>query len=214
MLAEFTGVLLILVVALIVAGLLGGVHQLLGPRREFPEKNEPFECGERQIVSPKQRFSVKFYLVAMLFILFDVEAVFFYPWGALFRELGGFGFVEMTIFTVPLVVGLALRVEEGRARMVISAETRARSTRDREVPEEARRAAAGAAPRAGRARLDRARAARELAAIFEIRPIEVMEVVTFYNMFYDRPQGRHHVYVCTNLPCSLRGARQLLRALE
>jgi NADH-quinone oxidoreductase subunit E len=56
--------------------------------------------------------------------------------------------------------------------------------------------------------------ARELATIFEIHPIEVMEVVTFYNMFYDRPQGRHHVYVCTNLPCSLRGARALLRELE
>jgi NADH-quinone oxidoreductase E subunit len=56
--------------------------------------------------------------------------------------------------------------------------------------------------------------ARTIAAMFEIRPIEVMEVVSFYNMFYDRPQGRHHVYVCTNLPCSLRGARGMLRALE
>ena len=56
--------------------------------------------------------------------------------------------------------------------------------------------------------------AKTLAALFEIPPIEVMEVVSFYNMFYDRPQGRHHVYVCTNLPCSLRGARGLLRALE
>ena len=56
--------------------------------------------------------------------------------------------------------------------------------------------------------------ARELAEIFEIRPVEVMEVVSFYNMFYDRPQGRHHVYVCTNLPCSLRGARKLLGELE
>jgi len=56
--------------------------------------------------------------------------------------------------------------------------------------------------------------AKEVAGIFEIRPIEVMEVVNFYNMFYDRPQGKHHVYVCTNLPCSLRGARGLLRELE
>ena len=56
--------------------------------------------------------------------------------------------------------------------------------------------------------------ARALGELFEIRPIEVMEVVSFYNMFYDRPQGRHHVYVCTNLPCSLRGARGMLRALE
>ena len=56
--------------------------------------------------------------------------------------------------------------------------------------------------------------ALELAGIFEIHPVEVMEVVTFYNMFYDAPQPRHHVHVCTNLPCSLRGARQLMRALE
>ncbi|MCG8587757.1 MAG: NAD(P)H-dependent oxidoreductase subunit E [Proteobacteria bacterium] len=56
--------------------------------------------------------------------------------------------------------------------------------------------------------------AREVAEIFEIQPVEVMEVVTFYNMFYATPQGRHHVYVCTNLPCSLRGSRSLLRQLE
>ncbi len=56
--------------------------------------------------------------------------------------------------------------------------------------------------------------AAELAEIFEIRPVEVMEVVTFYNMFFDSPQAKHHVYVCTNLPCSLRGARSLLHQLE
>ena len=56
--------------------------------------------------------------------------------------------------------------------------------------------------------------ARELAEIFDIRPVEVMEVVSFYNMFYDSPQPKHHVYVCTNLPCSLRGARGLLKQLE
>ena len=53
-----------------------------------------------------------------------------------------------------------------------------------------------------------------LAERFEIAPLEVREVISFYNMFHDRPQGRHHVYVCTNLPCSLRGARRLLRELE
>jgi NADH-quinone oxidoreductase subunit E len=57
-------------------------------------------------------------------------------------------------------------------------------------------------------------AARELAEIFGIRPVDVLEVVSFYNMFFDRPQPRHHAYVCTNLPCSLRGARGLLRRLE
>ena len=56
--------------------------------------------------------------------------------------------------------------------------------------------------------------AEEVAEILEIAPIEVMEVVSFYNMFFDRPQPRHHAYVCTNLPCALRGARSLLRQLE
>ena len=56
--------------------------------------------------------------------------------------------------------------------------------------------------------------ARELAEIFGLHAVDVMEVVTFYNMFYDKPQGRHHVHVCTNLPCSLRGGRDLLRGLE
>ena len=56
--------------------------------------------------------------------------------------------------------------------------------------------------------------AAELAEIFGLRPIEVMEVVSFYNMFYDEPQPRHHVHVCTNLSCSLRGGRILLRQLE
>lgn len=55
--------------------------------------------------------------------------------------------------------------------------------------------------------------AGELAELFEIRPIEVMEVVSFYNMFYSVPQPAHHVYVCTNLPCSLRGARAVLKGL-
>ena len=59
-----------------------------------------------------------------------------------------------------------------------------------------------------------AESARELAAIFGIAPVDVMEVVSFYNMFFDRPQPRHHAYVCTNLPCALRGSRTLLRELE
>jgi len=54
----------------------------------------------------------------------------------------------------------------------------------------------------------------ELAEIFEIHPAQVMEVITFYNMFFDSPQAKHHVYVCTNLPCSLRGSRSLLNQLE
>lgn len=59
-----------------------------------------------------------------------------------------------------------------------------------------------------------AETAREIAEIFGIRPVDVFEVISFYNMFFTTPQPRHHVHVCTNLPCSLRGARGLLKELE
>jgi len=106
MLAEYTGVLVILVVGMVVAGAMLGIHLLLGPRRRFAEKQEPFECGESQIVSPRRRYAVKFYMVAILFVVFDVEAIFFYPWGAVFQDLGWFGFGAMFVFTIPLAIGL------------------------------------------------------------------------------------------------------------
>ncbi len=106
MLAEYTGVLVILVVGMVIAGGMLGIHLLIGPRRRFAEKQEPFECGESQIVSPRRRYAFKFYLVAILFVVFDVEAIFFYPWGAVFQELGWFGFWAMFVFTIPLAIGL------------------------------------------------------------------------------------------------------------
>jgi len=113
MLAEYTGVLVVFVIGLlIVAGMLA-VHLSLGPRREFAEKQEPFECGEKQISSPRQRYAVKFYMVAILFVVFDVEAIYFYPWGAVFQTLGWYGYGAMAIFTVPLAVGLAYEWMKG-----------------------------------------------------------------------------------------------------
>lgn len=113
MLAEYSGVLVIFAIAMVITGAMLTVHLLLGPRRRFPDKLEPFECGERQMVSPKQRFAVKFYLVAILFVVFDVEAIYFYPWGATFREVGLPGFVAITVFAVPLIVGLAYEWMKG-----------------------------------------------------------------------------------------------------
>jgi NADH-quinone oxidoreductase subunit A len=113
MLAEYSGVLVILVVAFAIVGAMLGIHLSVGPRRRFPEKQEPFECGEKPVASPRQRHAVKFYLVAILFVVFDVEAVFFYPWAATFREIGSFSFVAMTIFSIPLVVGLVYEWMKG-----------------------------------------------------------------------------------------------------
>ena len=113
MLAEFTGVLVILVIGLVIVCAMLGIHLVLGPSRKFDEKLEPFECGERQISSPRRRHAVKFYMVAILFVVFDVEAIYFYPWGAVFQELDWFGFGAMFVFTIPLAVGLAYEWMKG-----------------------------------------------------------------------------------------------------
>ncbi len=80
--------------------------RLLGPRRPSAVKGEPFECGNPPSGSAWGRFAVKFYLTAIVFIIFDVEVVFLYPWAVLFRRLGWFGFGEMMAFVA--VLGLAL----------------------------------------------------------------------------------------------------------
>jgi NADH-quinone oxidoreductase subunit A len=76
-------------------------------------KDEPFECGNPSSGSAWGRFSVKFYLVAILFIVFDVEVVFMYPWAVVFRRLGLFGFVEMLVFVLILAVGLVYIIKKG-----------------------------------------------------------------------------------------------------
>lgn len=84
---------------------------VVGKKKPTREKMIPYECGLDPIGSPRERFSVKFYLIAMLFILFDIETVFLYPWASLFRSfkasgLGGFIFVEMMVFLGVLALGL------------------------------------------------------------------------------------------------------------
>jgi len=106
MLEEYIGVALMSLMAIGIAGGMVFLTSILGPKRYFADKMEPFECGESQLASPHQRFSVKFYLVAVLFVLFDIEAVFFFPWAVLFRRLGMFGFIEMLLFIIILGVGL------------------------------------------------------------------------------------------------------------
>ena len=106
MLEQYTGAAIMLLFAMGIACGMVAMTSLLGPKRHFADKMEPFECGESQLVSPHQRFSVKFYLVAVLFVLFDIEAIFFFPWAVLFKRLGLFGFVEMFLFILILGVGL------------------------------------------------------------------------------------------------------------
>jgi NADH-quinone oxidoreductase subunit A len=103
---EYIPVLIMIVLAAATAVGMLVATSMIGPKKKFADKMEPFECGESPIVSPKLRFSVKFYLVALFFVIFDIEAVFLYPWAVLFKKLGVFGFVEMMVFLAILVVGL------------------------------------------------------------------------------------------------------------
>jgi NADH-quinone oxidoreductase subunit A len=81
------------------------LSQLVSPLRPTPVKSAPYESGMVGLGDARERFSVKFYLVALLFIIFDIETIFLIPWGVLFRDLGVFGFVEMLIFIGVLLVG-------------------------------------------------------------------------------------------------------------
>jgi NADH-quinone oxidoreductase subunit A len=103
----FAGILLVLTLALAVAMafLPNILSRVLRISKPSAAKNEPYECGMRPVGSARVRFPIKFYLVAMLFILFDIEAIFFYPWAAVHRWLGWFGLIEMGIFVAILLVG-------------------------------------------------------------------------------------------------------------
>ena len=105
-LAPYVPLAAVLLLAGGLAAAMSAVATVLGPKRPSRIKSEPFECGSVSEGPAHQRFAVKFYVVALLFIVFDVEAVFLYPWAVIFRRLGWFGFVEMALFAATLVIGL------------------------------------------------------------------------------------------------------------
>ena len=96
-------VFLILVTGFAVVSVIGSL--ILGMRKPTPEKLTPYECGMQPVGTARERFSVKFYLVAMLFLLFDIEAVYLFPWAVVYRGLGLFGFFEMLLFIAAILAG-------------------------------------------------------------------------------------------------------------
>ena len=113
LMAQYIPVLIALVLGGVVAGAMVFASTLFGPKKHTAVKDEPFECGNPPSGTAWSRFSVKFYLVAILFIVFDVEVVFLYPWAVVFRRLGVFGFVEMLVFVLILAVGLVYIIKKG-----------------------------------------------------------------------------------------------------
>src|ERR1700761_7846825 len=105
-----------IILALGFCGLFTALAVLVGPKATNPDKLKPFECGSEPIGSPRGRYSVRFYQVAILFLVFDIEAAFMYPWSILYNQLSNnpngigisvFGFAEMLVFVAILVVALA-----------------------------------------------------------------------------------------------------------
>jgi NADH-quinone oxidoreductase subunit A len=110
---EYVGI----VVALVLAGAFAAANvvlaSVLGPKKPSPVKSEPFECGQVPFSLPGGRLSIKFYLTAILFVLFDVEIVFLYPWAVAYHGLGALGLMEMGLFLGILMVGFFYAWDNG-----------------------------------------------------------------------------------------------------
>ncbi len=102
---EYIGIAVCFVVAGVITGAMVVLASTLGRKRPSAVKSEPFECGKSPFSAPGGKLAIKFYLTAILFILFDVELVFLYPWAVVYRTLGPLGLVEMGVFLGVLMVG-------------------------------------------------------------------------------------------------------------
>ena len=111
--AQYLPIFAMLVLALIFAGVSRVVSQLLAPRLPSAPKSAPYECGIVPSNEPPERFPVKFFLVAMIFIVFDIEIVFLFPFAVVFRELGGFGIGAIVIFSAAVFESFVYLISKG-----------------------------------------------------------------------------------------------------
>jgi NADH-quinone oxidoreductase subunit A len=113
MLGEYFPSLLFLMVGLAIWVLPVVLGKLLGPHRPDPEKLSPYECGFEAFEDARMKFDVRYYLVAILFILFDLEIAFLFPWATVINDIGLFGFISMMVFLGILVVGFVYEWMKG-----------------------------------------------------------------------------------------------------
>jgi NADH-quinone oxidoreductase subunit A len=112
-LADYFPILLFIIVALAFGGVMIGVGWVLGPSRPDSEKLSPYECGFEAFEDARMKFDVRYYLVAILFILFDLEIAFLFPWAIVLQEIGFFGFMAMMLFLGILIVGFIYEWKKG-----------------------------------------------------------------------------------------------------
>jgi NADH-quinone oxidoreductase subunit A len=105
--------LLMFILAAGLAGLLITASTLVGKHTSSPAKDQPYECGIRPTGDAREPFSVHFYMVGLIFILFDIEAIFLYPWALVYNDLKLFGFVEMLLYIIILLIGYIFLWKKG-----------------------------------------------------------------------------------------------------
>jgi NADH-quinone oxidoreductase subunit A len=113
MLQAYLPILIFIAVALVMGGVVILAGRVLGPHRPDSAKNSPYECGFEAFEDARMKFDVRYYLVAILFIIFDLEIAFLFPWAVALREIGMFGFVSMMVFLGILVVGFIYEWKKG-----------------------------------------------------------------------------------------------------
>ena len=113
MLLEYIAIAVMIGVATLIAAIAIGLGELLGPKKKSKVKEEPYESGIVPFGPGTRRMPVRFYLIAVLFILFDIEVIFFLPWAVVFRQLGLFGLVEMGVFVAILLIGYVYAWKKG-----------------------------------------------------------------------------------------------------
>ncbi len=113
MLLEYIAIAVMIAVATLIAFIAIGLGELFGPKNRTEAKNMPYESGMNPYGEGTRRMPVRFYLIAVLFILFDIEVVFFLPWAIAFRKLGIFGLLEMIVFIVILLIGYVYAWKKG-----------------------------------------------------------------------------------------------------
>lgn len=113
MLTEYFPVLLFLIVSTVLALVLIAIPLVVNPPKPDKEKNSPYECGFESFSDTRGRFDVRFYLVSILFIIFDLEVAFLFPWAMAFGKIGLFGFFSMMIFLAVLTIGFIFEWKKG-----------------------------------------------------------------------------------------------------
>jgi NADH-quinone oxidoreductase subunit A len=113
MITQYVPIVLMILVGVVAGVVFTNINRWLGPRRPTEEKLSTYESGMEPVRSAHERFSVKFYLVAMLFIVFDIEIVFLYPWAVVFKQLDLAGILGMGLFLIILVIGLIYEWRKG-----------------------------------------------------------------------------------------------------